>query len=69
MLYAIEITRGREELSKIMSRVREWLDSQRFEPNAFRCTRDETSLTCRLEFKFEDEAIARVEALGETKMD
>ena len=40
MLYVVEIQREREQLSAIMARIREWLDAQRFEPDAFRCTAD-----------------------------
>ena len=58
MLYVVEIRRGHDELSTIMAGIREWLDTQRFEPDAFRCSTDETTITCRLEFKFESEAIA-----------
>jgi hypothetical protein len=58
MLYVVEILRRHDELSTIMGRVREWLDAQRFEPNAFRCSTDEAIVTCRLEFEFENEAIA-----------
>jgi hypothetical protein len=58
MLYVVEIRRGHDELSAIMARIREWLDAQRFEPDAFRCSTDEAIVTCRLEFKFESEAIA-----------
>jgi hypothetical protein len=58
MLYVVELRGEREELSTIMARVREWLDSQRFEPDVFRCTTDEAIVTCRLEFKFESEARA-----------
>ena len=64
MLYVVEIRRGREELSTLMARTREWLDSQRFEPDAFRCTTDQERLTCRLEFKVESEATAFAEAFG-----
>ena len=64
MLYVVELRREREELSTIMARIREWLDAQRFEPDAFRATTDEQSVTCRLEFKFESEARARAEAFG-----
>ena len=64
MLYVVEIRRGRDELSTLMARVREWLDSRRFEPDAFRCTTDETNLTCRLEFKTESEAAAFAKAFG-----
>jgi hypothetical protein len=62
MLYVIEIRREREQLAAIMSQVREWLDGQRFEPDAFRCTTDEESVTCRLEFKIESEAMACAQA-------
>jgi hypothetical protein len=58
MLYVVEIRRDREQLAAVMSQVREWLDGQRFEPNAFRCTTDEESVTCRLEFKIESEITA-----------
>ena len=58
MLYVVEIRRGHDELSTIMARIREWLDAQRFEPDAFRCSTDETTVRCRLEFKVESEAVA-----------
>ena len=64
MLYLVEFQRERDELSTIMARVREWLDSQRFEPDAFRCTTDEAVVTCRLEFKFESEAKACAAVFG-----
>jgi hypothetical protein len=64
MLYAVEIRREREELSTLMAGVREWLDSQRFEPDTFRCSTDEATVTCRLEFKIENEAVACAEAFG-----
>jgi hypothetical protein len=62
MLYVVEIRRERDRLSETMSAIREWLDGHRFEPNAFRCTTDEQTLTCRLEFKIESEALACAEA-------
>ena len=64
MLYVVEIRRDRAALSTIMGRIREWLDDHRFEPNAFRCTTDEVTATCRLEFKFESEAKDCAEAFG-----
>jgi len=68
MLYVVEIRRGHHELSTIMARIREWLDAQRFEPDAFRCTTEEATVTCRLEFKFESEAIACAQAFeGEVR--
>jgi len=64
MLYVVEIHREPEQLSAIMARIREWLDAQRFEPDAFRCTTDDERVTCRLEFKIESEGIACAEAFG-----
>ena len=66
MLYVVEIRRSHEELSIIMGRIREWLDAQRFEPEAFRCSADEETVTCRLEFKLQNEAIACAEAFAGT---
>lgn len=68
MLYVVEIRRDHHELSTIMAGIREWLDAQRFEPDAFRCTTEEATVTCRLEFKFESEAIACAQAFeGEVR--
>ena len=64
MLYVVEIRRERDRLSEIMSAIREWLDGHRFEPDAFRCTTDEQSVTCRVEFKIESEANACAKAFG-----
>ena len=64
MLYVVEIQRERDRLSETMSAIREWLDGHRFEPDAFRCTTDERSLTCRLEFKIEREASTFAGAFG-----
>jgi hypothetical protein len=69
MLYVIEIRREREGLSTIMARIREWLDSHRFEPDAFRCTTGEESVICRLEFKIESEAVACADAFGAQVID
>jgi hypothetical protein len=62
LLYLVEIRREREQLASVMSSIREWLDEKHFEPDAFRCTTDEESVTCRLEFKIENEARACAEA-------
>ena len=66
MLYIVEIRRPHDELSAIMAGVREWLDSQRFEPDGFRCTTTEDSVVCRIEFKIENEANACAEAFEGT---
>ena len=62
MLYVVEIRREREAFADLMAAIREWLDAQHFEPDAFRCTTDEGSVTCRVEFKFESEARACADA-------
>ena len=64
MLYAVEIRCEREGLSTIMARIREWLDTRRFEPDAFRCATEKEAVTCRLEFKVESEAKACADAFG-----
>jgi len=64
MLYVVEIRREGEPLAECMSAIREWLDGQRFEADAFRCTTDEATVTCRLGFKFESEARGCADAFG-----
>jgi hypothetical protein len=64
MLYVVEIRRERGDLAKVMSGIREWLDRQRFEPDAFRCVTGAASVTFRLEFGTETEAVACAEAFG-----
>jgi hypothetical protein len=62
MFFAVEIRRDRDHLAKVMSAIREWLDGRRFEPDAFGCDTDEQSVTFRLEFKYESEAVACADA-------
>jgi hypothetical protein len=62
MLYVVEIRRDREHFAPVMSAIREWLDAQRVEPDAFRCDQDGDTILCRLEFKMEREARACAEA-------
>lgn len=64
MLYVVEIRRDREYLAKAMSALREWLDTQRLEPDAFRCTTDDATLTFRVEFRSESKALACADAFG-----
>ena len=58
MLFSVEIRCGAEDLVAVMSRMREWLDAQRFEPDAFRHTAEGSSVTIRVQFKAESEAVA-----------
>ena len=54
MLLTVEIDCGVDDLS----RMREWLDTQRFEPDTFRHTVNGESITITMQFKVESEAIA-----------
>ena len=47
-----------------MLKMREWIDSRRFEPDVFRHTVDGTKVTIHLQFKIEDEAIAFAETFS-----
>ena len=62
MLYLVEIEGARGDLAKVMSGLREWLNLQRFEPDAFRCVTDAKSVIFRLEFGNEAEAVACAES-------
>jgi hypothetical protein len=64
MLHVVEIRRERDGMAKGMAVIREWLDAQRFDPDAFRCNTDEEGVTFRLEFKIESEAVACAGAFG-----
>ena len=64
MLYIVEIRRKDAELAKAMSAIREWLDGQRFEPDAFRYTSSDAGDIFRLEFKGEFEARACADSFG-----
>src|SRR5215217_149600 len=64
MLCVVEIRRDREHLGKVMSAIREWLDAQRFELDAFRCDTEDQAVAFRLEFKRESEASACAQAFG-----
>jgi hypothetical protein len=47
-----------------MSKMREWLDVRRIEPDIFRHTVDGASVTIHLQFKVESEAIAFAQAFS-----
>jgi hypothetical protein len=64
MLFVVKIRRERENLATGMSGIREWLDTQGFEPNVFRCVTDEESVIFRLEFKSESEDLPALRGHG-----
>ena len=61
-MYSVEVRCHVENLAAVMSRMRQWLDDQRFEPDIFRHTTADESVTIHLQFKVESETIAFAEA-------
>ena len=64
MLWSVEVRCDAENLVSVMSEMREWLDGRRIEPDIFRHTVKEASVTIHLQFKVESEAIAFAHALS-----
>ncbi len=64
MLWSVEVHCDAEDLVSVMSKMREWLDVRRIEPDIFRYTVDGASVTIHLQFKVESEAIAFVQAFS-----
>lgn len=62
MLHTVDIRCERETLAKVMSAIREWLDAQHFEPDAFRCQIEEDTVICNVGFKSERKARACAQA-------
>ena len=58
MLWSVEVCCGAEDLVTVMSKMREWLDARRIEPDTFRHTVDGPSVKIHLQFKVESEAFA-----------
>jgi len=48
----------------VMSEMREWLDARRIEPDIFRHTVEEASVTIHLQFKVQSEAIVFAHAFS-----
>ena len=57
-MFTVEIDCGADDLTSAMSKMREWLDGQRFEPDTFRHTVDGETNTITVQFKVESKAIA-----------
>ena len=64
MLWSVEVHCDAEDLVSVMSKMREWLDAQRIEPDIFRHTVDGASVTIHLQFKVESEAIVFAQAFS-----
>ena len=57
-LHSTEIHVGNGDLVAQMTRMREWLDSRRFEPAVFRYDHVDSSVVIRIDFAAEEEAAA-----------
>ena len=64
MSWPVEVRCDAEDLVSGMSKMREWLDARRIEPDIFRHTVDGASVTIHLQFKVEREAIAFAQAFA-----
>jgi hypothetical protein len=63
-MYSVEVRCHVEDLAAAMSRMRQWLDDQRFEPDIFRHTVIDESVTIRLQFKVESQTTAFAQAFS-----
>lgn len=63
-MWSVEVRCDTENLVSLMSEMREWLDARRIEPDIFRHTVKEASVTIHLQFKVESEAIAFAQAFS-----
>ena len=64
MLWSVEVRCDAEDLVNVMEKMREWLDARRIEPDIFRHTVEESSVTIHLQFKVESEAAAFAQAFS-----
>jgi hypothetical protein len=64
MLWSVEVRCCAEDLVNVMSKMREWLDARRIEPDIFRHTAEGPSVTIHLQFKVESEAFAFAQAFS-----
>jgi hypothetical protein len=61
VLHTVEIRRPLADMTMMMSAIREWLDDERFEPDAFRSITQGETVIFRLDYKVESEAKACAE--------
>ena len=65
-VHTTEIRAGDGDLAAQMTRMREWLDSRRLEPAAFRYDHVDSAVVIRVDFAVEDEAAAFAREFGGT---
>ena len=64
MLYTVQVRLDAGGLMARMSKMREWLDSHRYEPDLFQYRMERSGALLRVDFKIESEAFAFAEAFG-----
>ena len=64
MLYSVEVGCSADDLATVMSKMREWLDARRIEPDTFRDAVAGESVTFLVQFKVEGEAVAFARAFS-----
>src|SRR4051812_3550487 len=64
IMYSVEVRCDIENLANLMSKMREWLDARRFEPDSFRDTVDGESVRFLVQFKTEGEAVTFAHAFS-----
>jgi hypothetical protein len=64
LLYSVEVHCRADELVDRMSRMREWLDNRRFEPDVFRHSVTDEAIAIHVQFKSESEANDFAEAFS-----
>jgi hypothetical protein len=65
-VHTTEICAADGDLAAQMTRMREWLDSRRLEPAAFRYDHVDSAVVIRVDFAVEDEAAAFAREFGGT---
>jgi hypothetical protein len=63
-MHSVEVRCLVEDLAAVMSRMRQWLDDRRFEPDIFRHIVADENVTIRLQFKVESQTTAFAEAFS-----
>jgi hypothetical protein len=64
MLHVVEIQIAADNFRELMSRLRDWLEDERFQPRTFRYALSDPDTVLRVDFEIEDEAQAFARAFG-----
>ena len=64
MLHVVEIQIAADNFRELISRLRDWLEDERFQPRTFRYALSDPDTVLRVDFEIEDEAQAFARAFG-----